>query len=184
MRVEYHIDRDDRIVAVNDDWTTFAAANSGHALVGDAVLGQSIWDHVSDPSTASIYQRMYQRVRDESRTTTFTFRCDAPGERRLFRMQLTPGDEGGVITEVREVTVEPRAPIRALDATCERGEAMTRMCAWCHAIADADGSWLELEDAVRDLEVFHGATPPFVTHTVCPTCRAALEGEIGQLDAP
>lgn len=182
MRVEYHIDRDDRIVAVNEDWSAFARTNGGHALAGDAVLGDSIWDHLADPGTASIYQRLYQRVRHHYRTTTFTFRCDAPGARRLFRMQLTPGTEGRIVTEVREVSAEPRAPIRVLDLHAERDGAFVRMCAWCHAIADGVGAWLALEDAVRELAVFHPPAPPFVTHTVCPPCRASMEAMIDDLD--
>lgn len=182
MRVEYHIDRDDRIVAVNEDWSTFATANAAHAIAGEAVIGHSIWDHLADPGTASIYQRLCQRVRAHGRATTFTFRCDAPGARRLFRMQLTPGAAGQIITEVREVSVEPRAPIRVLDASAERDGAFVRMCAWCHAIADTDGGWLALEDAVRDLAVFHPPAPPFVTHTVCPPCRASMEAMIDDLD--
>jgi len=184
MRVEYHIDRDDRIVAVNDDWTAFALANAGRALAGDAVLGQSIWTHLADPGTASIYQRLFERVRSRSRATTFTFRCDSPGERRVFRMRLTPGPDGLIIAEARAVTSEARAPLAVLDVTLERSDGMIRMCAWCHAIATDDGTWLELEDAVRALAVFHATAPPFVTHSVCPACRARLEAEIEGLGAP
>lgn len=178
MRVEYHLDRDDRIVAVNDDWTTFALANSGPTLAGDAVLGQSIWDHIADPGTASIYDRLYRQIRATSRTASFTFRCDAPHERRLFRMQLAPAGEGAIVAQVNEVFVVHREPIQVLDRGVERGDAMVRMCAWCHAIATDDGAWLALEDAVRELQLFHAADAPRVTHTVCPRCRKSLEAEI------
>lgn len=181
MRIEYHLDAEDRIVAFNDHWTSFALANDGHAVANESVLGQSLWRHIADAGTASIYQRLFERVRRGGHGASFTFRCDSASQRRLFRMNLTPTAGSGIVVHITEEHVETRAPIPLFDVHAKRGAAVVRMCAWCHAVAGEGGTWLELERAIQEMGIFHHTDPPFVTHSICPSCQERIEREIDSL---
>jgi hypothetical protein len=61
--VRYRIDREDRLVELNAGWLTFAAENGGQALQPSAVIGQSLWKFVADPTTRQLYEAMVLRLR-------------------------------------------------------------------------------------------------------------------------
>ncbi|MBK7974578.1 MAG: hypothetical protein IPK07_15280 [Deltaproteobacteria bacterium] len=183
MTVAYWLDAADRIVAVNAAWDAFARANAGEAVLAGAVIGQPIRRFIADVATASIYHRLFQRARARGGPVKITFRCDSPGERRLFEMVLATTPERLVSVSVRALEVEPRAPLAVLSACAERSDEWVRMCGWCHRVDDGADRWLELEHAVESLAIFHHARPPRVTHAVCPGCLARLQAELDGLDA-
>ena len=50
------------------------------------------------------------------------------------------------------------------------------MCAWCKK-ADV-GGWVEVEEAVRRLQLFDQARLPRITHGVCPACKETFETKL------
>lgn len=181
MSVAYWIDPADRIVAVNEAWDAFARANSGEEVLADAVIGQPLRRYIADATTASIYHRLFERARGSSRPVTITFRCDSPGERRLFEMSLTRAPERLIAAKVRALDVKPRAPILVLSATCARSGDWVRMCGWCHRVDGGGDAWIELEEAIERLAIFHRGPPPRVTHAVCEPCTERLQRELDTL---
>lgn len=178
MTISYWLDSADCIVAVNAAWDTFARANSGEGVLAESVIGQPIRRFIADATTANIYHRLFQRARACGGPVTITFRCDAPGERRLFEMTLRPTPERILAVTTRAIEVRPRAPLAVLSATAPRSEEWVRMCGWCHRVEDGESGWMELEHAVERLAIFHHDVPPRVTHAVCPACLACLQAEI------
>lgn len=170
--VSYRVDREDRIVEVNGAWCEFAAANRGEALLPPTILGRVLWEMIADPGTRHLYQTLVERVRTLGRIAEFPFRCDAPAERRWYRMQLEPGTDGSVSFRTALIRSEARQPIILLDPGAPRSEELIRMCAWCVRVASAKGQWQDLESAVRERAVLEALPVPRVSHGICETCCA------------
>jgi hypothetical protein len=103
--VRYEIDAMDRLVRVNDAWSSFATANDGLHLVAHRIIGCSLWDFVAGETTRQVYKSLLRRVRDGGRSR-FTYRCDAPERRRSMEMTITARLGGHVRFESRTLVVE------------------------------------------------------------------------------
>lgn len=174
--VRYWIDRGDRIVAVNDAWDAFAEANRTPHLVKDKIVGQSIWDSISDLTTRELYAALLTQVR-AGRRVEFGFRCDSPALRRDMRMALTAeGDR--VAFESRVVSVSPRATQPIWDAAQLRGSDLLTVCGWCKRVR-VGPQWLEAEVAIPVLGLFQSRAMPQLTHGMCADCVAAFMETLG-----
>lgn len=168
--VTYQLDPADRIIDVNEAWQAFADANAGAALRAPAILGQSLWDHISDPTTVELYRQMLQRVRRHAGTVRFEFRCDSPTRRRLLAMEIAPDRAGTVRFTTQSIREEPREPVPVLDATVDRAAPPITICGWCKRVDVGEGRWEEIEAAVETLRIFDRDTMPLLSHGMCPTC--------------
>ncbi|GAA2657514.1 hypothetical protein [Paractinoplanes durhamensis] len=183
MAVSWCFDGDDLLCGVGASWAEFALANDGDGCV-PPLLGQGLDAFVSSPELVVVWQTIFDLTRrDHGRPLTLTYRCDAPGERRLIRATVT-GDAYHQVEIVSSVSRRgPRPPIPLLDPApaVRRSGEMVRMCAWC-ARVDADG-WVDVEEACRRLGLLESeaALLPGVTHGICDDCRGTL---IGDLDLP
>ncbi|MBW7895700.1 MAG: PAS domain-containing protein [Opitutaceae bacterium] len=173
LTLNYRIDADDRIIAVNDAWGEFAEANDGGEVVADKVIGRSLWDFVSGEGIAELYWQMIRRAR-AGHPVEFTYRCDAPEWRRLFRMTVRAHEHG--VVEFRSVLEweEPRPKVQLLDCHQTRDARWTRVCSWCQQVAVADEVWLPVEEAVARLDLLAAETMPQLTHGICPACRDGM----------
>jgi len=173
--VAYRIDARDQITAVNEGWSISAQANSAEHLLAPGILGRRLWDLISDPATAQIYQELVNRVRGGSGPVDFVFRCDSPGERRLLQMQITEVAEAGeILFEVSSIAVQPRLAVSLLDQTSPRSGIVLQMCGWCKRVPANPDSWLEIEQAVAELDLFAAPAMPAISHGICPDCHGAM----------
>lgn len=182
--VTYCIDRLDRICSVNDAWVAFALANGGRQLLPSHIIGRSLWGMITDLTTSQVYRELARRVRAGSGPRRFYFRCDAPGQRRLLSMRMTlqPGDQ--LQFETAPVRDQPRVPVQLLDPAGPRAEAFVDICSWCMRLPVANGTWLELEDAIQELHLFVQSPPPGLTHVICPDCHDSMKRAIERPEAP
>ena len=169
--VVYRLDPEDRIVEVNETWKRFARGNDA-AELADGVLGRSLWDFITDSTTATIYRDLLVRVRD-GRTMTFPFRCDAPALRRWMRMTMRPLVRRAVLFE-SEILEEARASAALWARYARRGGELVCVCSWCKRVRIDDQHWMETDAAVDALALFIGQPPPMLTHGMCPTCYASM----------
>lgn len=173
LTLNYRIDAEDRVIGVNDAWGEFAAANDGGEVIAEKVIGRPLWDFVSGEGIAELYWQMIRRAR-EGHAVEFTYRCDAPEWRRLFRMTVQSHAHG--VVEFRSVLEweEQRPKVQLLDCHQARDERWTRVCSWCQNVAVSDDAWLPVEEAVARLELLATETMPKLTHGICPACRAGM----------
>ncbi|MEO8140660.1 MAG: hypothetical protein ABI742_13485 [Gemmatimonadota bacterium] len=172
--VVYTVNRSDTLVAVNEAWTVFAAENDGGRLLPRVVLGRSLWDFIDDGATKHLYRQLCSRVRAGIGPVRFSLRCDSPGMRRLLEMSITPETAGGLTFVVRPVQLERRTPVPLLDTGMPRSIADLRMCSWCQRIRGDGGEWLEIEEALQRLALFHLALLPRISHGICEECTRAM----------
>lgn len=165
--VAYRIDRDDRIVAVNDAWRAFAAEN-GSAGLADSIVGQALWESIAGSTVRQVYRSLLTRVRT-GHVVRFPFRCDAPTLRRDMRLTMTAQPDGAVdfVSELMDARPRP--------ALLLPRRVTIRSCAWCCRVWTPAG-WTEVEDAVYAVDLFRwDDDSPTITHGICDDCRRSVE---------
>lgn len=174
--VMYRIDEADKLLEMNAAWTAFAHGNGGAPLEGAQVVGRSLWDFVTDPSTRQLYRDMVKRLRQGWTPIRFQFRCDAPQLRRLLAMEMVGEGDGTVRFVVTSVAEQERPAV----ACMENGEASTdqivTICGWCMRVPLPGAGWVEIEEALEGLGLFRDATSFKLSHGMCPDCAEAMMG--------
>jgi len=177
----YEIDEEGRIVFVNEFWDAFARTNQGEHLVGAQVIGTVLWDHIGDPSTRQLYRMIVSRARQKGATLQFPFRCDSPDTVRHMSMRVERTSSGGCRFTSTIERIESRPPAPLLDPAAPRAGQWVRICSWCKKIALPDNRWVEIDVAVDARELFVQATPPPLTHTICPDCLRERSADAGTI---
>ena len=179
----YLIDSQDRFVEVDENWLRFAQENGArHLARREAVLGRPLWDFIVGQETRHIYELMLAKVRMLQVTLQVPFRCDSPGCRRFMEMQISPEAQGGVRFTTWIVRLEHRAPVGLLEASEDRSSEFITICSWCKKVQIAPGTWAEVEEAVRALDLFASPRLPQLTHGMCPSCKEFYMQQLAELD--
>lgn len=147
-------------------------------MTREKVLGQSLWDHICDPTTVELYRQMVKRAR-EGHPVKFHYRCDAPDRRRLFRMTITTVAEGQIefVSQLRREEVRPKVVL--LDRLEQnRSEELVRICSWCEKAALPDGRWVPVEEAVETMGLMRHEHMPGLTHGICENCKVRMMRQI------
>ncbi|MCH8533210.1 MAG: hypothetical protein LAT65_20405 [Saccharospirillum sp.] len=181
--VRYRIDAEDNISFVGEGWSQFAEANDGAELVRPEILGQSLWNSITDPVTCHIYQKIVSRVR-QGKLAKFTLRCDGPECRRLLEMKISAVSDGSVEFESRTMSVEDREPMALLSRKMPRSTELLRICAWCNRMDVGLGSndWVEVEVATERLHLFELERLPQLTHGMCDDCLESMTDTMDELE--
>ncbi|MFN2317744.1 MAG: PAS domain-containing protein [Gemmatimonadales bacterium] len=176
--IVYRLDASDAIVAVSESWDPFARANAGEQVTAQAVVGRPLWDFVTDPTTREIYRQVLAKIRSGARVQ-FTLRCDGPACRRRLEMTVTPAGDGGAEFRSRTLSIEDRQAQPLAGESATEGDELLRVCGWCKRV-DADGQWLEVEEAMEALQLLERPVLPRITHGMCPACHDRM---LATLDA-
>lgn len=178
--VRYRVNEQDEIVFVSDAWARFAAANRGdQSLAPPRVLGHPLWDFISDPTTRHLYRDILARVR-RGVPVRFTFRCDSPDCRRHMEMEVLAGPGDTIEFRSRTVAEELRPPQPLFERDRPHSERFVRVCSWCKKV-DVGGQWVEVEEAVGHLGLFHEPLLPQLTHGICDACHARMVAVLGEM---
>lgn len=180
----YHIDSRNRITYLNQGWIDFAQENQAPELKPDTVLGQNLANYIADWETRHLYEIVYDRVRRTGQIVQLPFRCDSPGLRRFFQMNIGPLSEGGLKFTVKVIRIEQRHLVALLDNSTERSADHVVICSWCKRVEFPADHWVDLEAVINKQDLFgqdfFGSTPPVLTHDVCPECLVRIQAELDQ----
>ena len=170
----YLINRNNRIEAVNDGWWSFAGKNGGEKLMNEMVLYQDISSFIACGRCQELYDMLIKSVRDNNKAINFSFRCDSPEKRRYMKMKMIPLDQGKVEFTSYLEREEERTPVALLELFCERSEEILMICSWCKRIRTDNEVWLDAEEAIEEMELFHRRLLPKLSHGICPDCYGQL----------
>lgn len=192
VAIEYEIDEQNHIVAVNRAWFDEARTAGDERLKDERVIGRDLWELIRDRSTRHLYETMITRAREKAQPVSFRFRCDTPDQRRLLHMEVAPRESGHVAFEVTLVESQSREEVALLRIGRAQGDAFIRMCGWCKRVPLPGDGWVEVEQALDAMHLFETTGPlPAISHGICPECMdkmlALEEGEavdFGELPAP
>jgi len=164
----YRVNAADQICFTNSQYDEFAVANDGDAAHSATVLNRPLWDFIGDPTTRHLYQQVIERVR-EGRSIRFSFRCDSPTCRRQSELTVVPVEGGCVEFRTHTISEEERPTPTLLQHHAGSSGQLLRMCAWCNLV-EANGAWVEIEEAARRLQLFEHSRLPAITHGICEPC--------------
>jgi hypothetical protein len=170
----YRIDASDRVSFANEAWYEFARENGAASLNAAAVIGQPLGGFLSDEETRHLFEVLIQKVRRTRMTMVFPYRCDSPDRRRFLELTVVPFLPAEVEFRSRLVREERREPVSLLATETARTDEYLSMCGWCKKVHLPDDRWAEVEEAVRELDLFAKPYQPQITHTICPQCGAAF----------
>jgi hypothetical protein len=170
----YQIDKNDKIIFINNEWDVFAKNNADAYIFAQKVINRSIWEFIENNETKHIHQALLHKVRSHNISLILPFRCDSPDFRRFMTMRISPVMHGKIEYCCSTIKVERRCTILfAQHRTVDRG--FLRMCSWCNKVDAGENNWLEIEDAIKVLDLFAELELPAITHTMCNNCYDALE---------
>lgn len=175
----HRVDKNDIIIAVSDNWQSFAQDNLGaRTLYTENIIGSSLWDHIRDSETKHLYEVILQKVRKSNRQVTFSFRCDSPDKRRFLTLSVIPLKDGFVDFISQTIKIEQRKPVELLRSDIERSDEKIRICSMCKKIAISETDWKEVEPAIQELKLFEKDVLPQFTHGICQSCFEATMAEL------
>lgn len=164
------VDADGNITAVNDEWVEFACENGAPELASAAVIGRALWEFIEGRETRHISRLLLDKAIRSGKGLTIPYRCDSPELRRFMEMEIVPVDNGFVEFRSRILKVERRAPVLLLDPHAGRSDEFLTICSWCRRARIAS-MWIELDEAVKKLDLFSSASLPQLTHGMCEDCN-------------
>lgn len=176
-RVFIHtVGADDNIVHVNDEWVEFARENGAPELAGETVVGRAIWEFITGRETRHISRLLLDKVRAGGRSISIQYRCDSPELKRFMEMEIVPLEGGSVDFRSRILRLERREPVPLLDPGTSRGDEFLTICSWCRR-ARVASVWVELDEAVKKLQLFSSVSLPQLTHGICQDCARLVAGK-------
>lgn len=168
--VTYHIDKEQRIVFLNDNWNLFANSNSGGHLTSNTVLNKTIFTFISDESCRHLYQMLIQRCRKKQKVIKLSFRCDSPETRRFMLMEIIPLENESIEFKSCIVKEVSRDPVKLLYMNVDRSDEFVKICSWCKRVRVNENNWVEVEDAIEKMGLFSVQVLPQLTHGMCQKC--------------
>lgn len=174
--VVYHIDADNRIVYVNDEWDAFAAENQAENLSGREVLNFKIWKYIQGDEVKHVLNEIFKKVRETSKCLSFEYRCDSPELKRLLNMKVSLIEGGLVSIENTVREIESRKPVCVQKIT--RDSSFVKMCSWCKRMKT--DQWVELEEGIGSMGYLTEETVPKITHTICPECKVTIMEKLAE----
>lgn len=175
---DYFVDAEDRITHVTPGWQAFARENAaGERLSADRVIDRPLFDFIGDSETRLLYGIILRRVREGGSPITVPFRCDGPEVRRFMELRIRHAGHGALHFSGRLLREERRPAVAILDAEAERSREIVQMCGWCKQVKIGD-AWVEVEQAVADLNLFDDLPLPRLSHGMCPACDLRLRAEL------
>lgn len=176
--VRYHIDSNDRICFVNLAFSEFASDNDAFDLVGDAVLGRSLWDFVTDETVCALNRMLIQKARRTHRVVSFPYRCDSPDLLRSMEMVILPLAQDTLEFQCRVVRQQMRPPRKLWGRRDQRAPETLRVCSWCNKVDLGGDNWQELEALLAQRPLLDEEPPPSLTHGACPECCRVIKTQI------
>lgn len=168
--LEFSVDANNVIIAINGRWDEFADANDAPQLKKQHVVGKSLFDYISGNVTRQFVQNLLDIVRQKNTNICFDYRCDAPNLRRYLQMRLMANEHGEVRISNYQLHTEPRVVPVFFIRSNQRDRHTRVRCSICNLLKQAE-QWVEAESLQTDkkpltLSVIYG---------VCPSCQLQLQ---------
>lgn len=173
----YHIDENDVIFYINEEYIKFAVENDGERLVKES-LGKPIWNFITNGLVKKLYQELIAAIRKTKESVKISFRCDSPDRMRFMQMEVFPLIENGVAFHNILLREKFKADGYTPDIIAILGEAGYPMCSHCNKIK-IDENWFELEDALKGKLLQNKNLKAH--YSICKYCNNDLKNSIEEL---
>lgn len=164
----YRIDARDRVASVETAWLQFEPGRSRQPSV-------SVWDYISGYEVRHLFKMMFDSARADRREVSVPFRCDTPTARRFMELKIEPQDDGCLSIAGQMLHEESRDSVELLASDERDPDRYLEICSWCKRIDLGGDNWVEVEDAVRELDLLSEPLMPTLNHSVCFDCMDKVE---------
>ena len=180
---DYRLDSSDCITFVNSEWLSFAEQNKAPEI-SQSIIGKSVWCYLAGKEVRHLYELIFDAVRNRNKEIVIPFRCDSPTSRRYMELKVSPRVDKNLSLAAHILQEEARPYVALLDSGEHSDKRNTenylKICSWCKRLNLKTERWVEVEQAIRELELFEEASLPGLTHGICPDCVASIRCEIEQ----
>jgi hypothetical protein len=176
--VEYWVDAENRLAAVDEEFREFAVVNGAPELASNSILGRRMSSFCSDDATIEIWTRLFSRAR-EGASISLHIRCDSPEKRRLLTLDLSVHEDRRIRVLSTTLSEEDRPPIALLEVARTPAETVLGCCGWCKRWRLPTGTWVEAEELVATLRLLEEEVLPGVSHGICDECAASFRNSGG-----
>ena len=173
----YCLDEADVIVSVDHWWLAFAQENNVAGLNETSVVGQVLWEFISDEPTQALYKEIHGHVRRSGNSITVPFRCDSPTLKRYMQLSISNRDAGQLLYESTLIRAVPQRRLAVLDPEQKRSNDFLTMCSFCKRSLIEPSGWLDMENIALKLRLYEEQTVPELRYTVCPECADQVHKE-------
>jgi len=180
--ITYHINAENKIVFISEQWHPFARDNMAGVLTSEHVLNKSIFDFVQDSKVKHLYKMLIERSRNEQIAVRLPFRCDSSDTRRYMAMEVYPVENGLIAFRSCILREEKRDSVRLLETDIKRTDDILTICSWCKRVNSNDGTWLEVELAIEKLKLFDENELPMLSHGMCADCYENVKKELQKIN--
>lgn len=171
----HRIDRNDRIIFVNDNWLSFASENGAPGLSERRVLNQSLWDFISGWQVRHLYLLLLNRLRKlPGAHVIIPFRCDSPEVRRFMEMDVHSLGQGVIEFKSRVVRIEARNEAAHQVKSAQWANESLNVCSICNKIQIGKSEWLEIDEAIARYNLLSEGHLPQLTYGRCSSCYGML----------
>lgn len=168
-RLEYLLDPDNVITAIEGGWDEFANDNGGVAVLADDVIGQPLCNYISGKVTKQHWLIFFDHVRAAQRSASLDFRCDAPFAKRFMRITAIPEANGQLRILSELLRSEPTDRQVLFSAAIQRSKKTLVRCSQCNRLLH-QGIWQPANEASQAQACWHWQ----VTYGICPDCQLLL----------
>jgi len=168
--VSYIVDESFRFVHCNPAWDHFAAANGGHGLERDRMIGADLF--ASIPGVlVDAYRRAFESVAAGGPVWVKTYECSSPDVFRTFQMRIHLLDRPPRWFLVTNPLVVER-PHHRISVGSEQyfRDGIVTICSHCRCARR--NTTPEQWDFVPEYLVLAGRDALLVSHGLCPVCAA------------
>lgn len=170
MENQYVLNASDQIVSVGSGWDDFAIANNAPGTVARHVVGRRYWEFISGRETVSYLNSIFFACRMDMKPFSMLYRCDSPGEQRLFRLFIHPGQDSTLTLNHQLIHSTNHSPPEKIIDFENRYDA-TR-CSICCSFLVGD-NWID--PFTRPNSKYFAKS-----YAVCPKCSEATQAELSR----
>ena len=95
-----------------------------------------------------------------------------------MELRINPLEDNGIRFNSVLLDEKSRSYITLLDSTIRRKSSFIILCSWCKMVNVAMDHWVDVEVAVKLLNIFKSGSYPKLSHRICPDCSSRLRTEI------
>ncbi len=173
----YCLDEADTIVSVDHWWLAFAQENNAAGLSETSVVGQVLWEFISDEPTRALYKEINDHVRSSGNPVTVPFRCDSPTLQRYMQLTISDQGDGRLLYESVLLRALPQRRLALLDPKQKRSNDFLTMCSFCKRSLIEPSGWLDMENIALKLRMYEAQAVPELRYTVCPECAGQIQND-------
>jgi hypothetical protein len=166
----YCLDPNDKIARVNAHWIRFARENAAGPFDPEKAVGQPIWNFIQNPKVQHLYKILFNRARQGRRIRGLPYRCDSPDTRRFMEMDLLCAGSGSLVVKNRIAKQERRSFVPLLSDFRDMSDQVLTICSFCKKIRTGGDCWVEVEEAMKRLNLNEAWPLPQLSHGVCEDC--------------